>query len=295
MKKLLLIAAATMTVASGTWANDYTLNRAGTSGGHNNTAFVELNTSFGDGTGLLQFSYNNNLSTWEYDWTTAATEWIDAGRHHTLFARRIVEYVNTTGATTTDEFAAAVRDNVTSVGVEVINLITDTPPITREVARNEHLTPQEFYTATDLSNTPINVANYGYNSYRSLNDAIDQLYNHLTTQPDTTHSLGLQGNVVREFDTSVYNFGRRITSLPSIQTKLNEVIAIILSKPNTYTRATGIHSIFDSYLTEEVNLLNTQLDTANATIASQDDLLLRQTLQITAKDVEIAEKDGKLT
>ena len=43
------------------------------------------------------------------------------------------------------------------------------------------------------------------------------------------------------------------------------------------------------------NPLQEELDTANATIASQDDLLLRQTLQITAKDVEIAEKDGKLT
>ena len=66
-----------------------------------------------------------------------------------------------------------------------------------------------------------------------------------------------------------------------------------------YTTATENEILRLSALAKETQrLLNTQI-TSNAvlndTIASQDDLLLRQTLQITAKDVEIAEKDGKLT
>ena len=46
---------------------------------------------------------------------------------------------------------------------------------------------------------------------------------------------------------------------------------------------------------DRLGSLEYSLESARATIASQDDLILRQTLQITAKDVEIAEKDGKLT
>ena len=46
---------------------------------------------------------------------------------------------------------------------------------------------------------------------------------------------------------------------------------------------------------DRLGSLEYSLESARATIASQDDLILRQTLQITEKDVQIAERDSKLT
>ena len=88
MKKLLLIAATTTTVASGAWANEYTISRVGTSGG-SSTAFVEFNIPFGDGIGLIQFSYDG--TTWTNDQTTADAEWHRNG----IRPQDIAQHINT--------------------------------------------------------------------------------------------------------------------------------------------------------------------------------------------------------